>query len=184
MGGAGGGPPPLPAPGMSPAARRPGGVDVVATDLDRTFTRADLSLDAEALATARQLRARGVVTVLATGRRAVDVAARPALQDAFDAFVLECGAVRGRWDDWQPTVADTAAVQALAARLRDAGCPIDEGAASCSAPAEWAPRIRASPEAPRLSVQPNRDRVDVVPAGIDKGVGLRAMLADMGLDHA
>jgi len=171
------------APGGRPRGRD---VDVVATDLDRTFTRPDLSLDPEALAAARRLRAQGIVTILATGRRGADLVQRPALRDAFDAFVTECGALHGRWGQWRVSApaADAGAVHALANRLRKEGCPVDEGEASCSLPAEWRSRVAKAPERPRVAMHDNRDRIDVVPAGVDKGTGLRALLGELGLAQA
>jgi hydroxymethylpyrimidine pyrophosphatase-like HAD family hydrolase len=157
---------------------------VVVTDLDRTFTAVDLSLDPEALATARRLRQAGVVCILATGRRAQDLAGWPALQEAFDGFVLECGAVWGRWGDLRVTSPHTSGVHAVAAALAAQGCDVEEGLASCSLPADWSDRLEARPERPLVSVQPNRDRIDVVPAGVDKAAGLRRLLDHLGLAGA
>lgn len=162
-------------------AERPAEVqsfDVVVTDLDRTFTRPDLSLDDAALARARRLRQAGIPCILATGRRAQDLEVWTPLHDAFDGFVLECGAVWGRWGDLRATGApsDAAAVRQVAAALANEGCVVETGLASCSVPADWLPWLEASPERPRLSLQPNRDRIDVVAAGIDKAVGLRHLL--------
>jgi hydroxymethylpyrimidine pyrophosphatase-like HAD family hydrolase len=160
------------------------GLAAAVTDFDRTFTHPDLSLDPDAVAAARRLRDAGVPVVLATGRRAEDLKAWPELADAFAGFVLECGAVWGRWDDWRLTSEHTLAVHKLADDLAAQGCALDRGAASCSLPAEWMPQLQAHPLRPRLSVQPNRDRIDVVPAGVDKAVGLRLLLHDLGLDGA
>ena len=153
--------------------------DVVVTDLDRTFTDLDLALDRSALAAARQLRQAGITLVLATGRRVQDLEAWPALHDAFDGFVVECGAVWGTWGRWHSTAPESAAVRSAARALKAQGCTLDEGAASCSVPADWAQRLDALPERKRLSVQPNRDRLDVVPAGVDKAAGLRLLLAHL-----
>lgn len=161
-----------------------GGLAAVVTDFDRTFTHPDLSLDPDAVAAARRLRTAGVRVILATGRRSEDLATWPELADAFDGFVLECGAVWGRWDDWRLTSEHTLAVRKLADDLAAQGCQLDRGAASCSLPAEWMPQLQAHPLRPRLSVQPNRDRIDVVPAGVDKTTGLRLMLGELGLDGA
>jgi hydroxymethylpyrimidine pyrophosphatase-like HAD family hydrolase len=153
---------------------------LVVTDLDRTFTREDLALDDGAIAAARRLRQAGVTVVLATGRRVQDLEQWPVLHDAFDGFVLECGALWGPWGALRATSTDTAAVRSAAATLRAEGCQIDEGVASCSVPADWARRLDALPERPRLSVQPNRDRLDVVPFGVDKAAGLRRLLSGLG----
>jgi hypothetical protein len=155
--------------------------DLVVTDLDRTFTDLDLALDQEALAAARRLRQAGLVLVLATGRRVQDLERWPALHDAFDGFVVECGALWGTWGRWRTTSPDTSAVRSVAAALRAEGCQVDEGVASCSVPADWAARLDRRPERPLLSVQPNRDRLDVVPTGVDKAAGLRLLLDHLGL---
>jgi hydroxymethylpyrimidine pyrophosphatase-like HAD family hydrolase len=160
---------------------RTGPFDVVVTDLDRTFTDLDLALDPRSLAAARRLRQAGIPCILATGRRAQDLAGWPALLEAFDAFVLECGAVWGRWGEWRLASPHTAAVRSVAAALAAEGCAIEEGHASCSVPADWEARLEARPERPLLSVQPNRDRIDVVAAGVDKAVGLRLLLDELGL---
>lgn len=159
----------------------PGAGGVVVTDFDRTFTNADLSLDPDSLAAARRLRGKGATVILATGRRAQDLEAWPEVTEAFDGFVLECGAVWGRWGDWRLTSDHTHAVNEVADALAAQGCLLDRGAASCSLPAEWMPQLQAHPARPRLSVQPNRDRIDVVPAGVDKAVGLHLLLAELGL---
>jgi hydroxymethylpyrimidine pyrophosphatase-like HAD family hydrolase len=153
-----------------------GAFDVVVTDLDRTFTDLQLALDPEALAIARRLRQAGVACILATGRRAKDLEAWTGLRDAFDGFVLECGAVWGTWDDLRVATPDASAVQSVARAFEDQGCLVEQGLASCSVPADWAARLERRPERPLLSVQPNRDRIDIVPAGIDKAVGLRLLL--------
>lgn len=166
------------------AARRGGArYDVVVTDFDRTFTAPDLALDERSLAMARRLRQAGVKVVLATGRRVQDLEAMPALHAAFDGFVMECGAVWGTWGHWRATAheADAEAVRAVARALREEGCQLDEGFASCSVPADWAARLDARPERARLSVQPNRDRLDVVPAGVDKAVGLGRLFSHFAL---
>lgn len=169
-------------------AERPvvGSFDVVVTDLDRTFTRPDLALDVRALAMARRLRQAGVACLLATGRRAQDIEAWTPLRDAFDGLVLECGAVWGPWGDLRATgpASQSAAVRDVAQALAEEGCAVELGLASCSVPAEWLPRLEAHALRPSLSLQPNRDRIDVVAAGIDKAVGLRLLLAHLGLEGA
>lgn len=174
--------------GAMPRSPRPvppdGAFDLVVTDFDRTFTALDLSLDPTAMAAARRLRQAGLPCILATGRRAQDLEAWPQLRDCFDAFVLECGGVWGRWGDWHVTSPDTAAVRSVAAAARAEGCVVEEGVASCSVPADWQVRFEARPERPRVSLQPNRDRIDVVPKGVDKAVGLRLLLDDLGLRAA
>jgi hydroxymethylpyrimidine pyrophosphatase-like HAD family hydrolase len=169
---------------MTKRLGRHGPFDVVVTDLDRTFTGLDLALDPRSLAAARRLRQAGIPCILATGRRAQDLAGWPALQDAFDAFVLECGAVWGRWGDWRLASPHTGAVRSVAEALRAEGCAIEEGQASCSVPADWEARLQARPERALLSLQPNRDRIDVVAAGVDKAVGLRLLLDGLGLAGA
>lgn len=166
------------APAPRPPRPRP---CAVVTDFDRTFTHPDLSLDPDSLHAVHRLRDAGIPVVLATGRRAQDLEAWPAVMGAFDGFVLECGAVWGAWGDWRLTSDGTRAVHDLADDLAAQGCVLDRGAASCSIPAEWMPRLQAHPLRPRVSVQPNRDRIDVVPAGVDKAAGLRLLLRDRGL---
>lgn len=151
---------------------------VLALDLDRTLTGPDLVPDAAALAAVRRLRAQGHICILATGRPADHLASNPLLTDSFDAFVLEGGAVWGPWTRLQTASNASAAVQAGRA-LAAAGHAVEVRQASFAAPRTLTPTIRRAH--PGLVVHNNADQVDVLPAGHDKGKGLRRVLQDLGL---
>ncbi|MCA1819333.1 MAG: HAD hydrolase family protein [Halobacteriales archaeon] len=150
---------------------------VVASDFDRTFTRPDLTVAPEAVARARELRRRGVRLVFVTGKTEQEFPWQ-AVAGAFDAVVLEGGAVWG----WPRALQATAAPPALLRLGRDLaaeGHDVRRGVASLSVPlAAGAALERLGAE---LAWRVNWDRIDVTPRGIDKGTGLRAALALLGL---
>lgn len=147
---------------------------VVATDLDGTFTRPDLTLAPEALQRARRLRQQGIHVLLATGRPSAELRFH-ALRDCFDAFIIEGGAVWGRPGRWTVPPAPQELWWA-AEDLAAAGHDVREGWASFSAPASAAALLEGRPA---IAWRCNRDRIDVTAAGIDKGTGLHAALADL-----
>lgn len=158
---------------MSPSAHR---FDAVATDLDRTFSRQDLGLDPDALAAVDELRRAGILAILATGRTEGEVAGKPGLSAAFDGYVLECGARYGRWGDLRPANVPLTGLDGLCAALQARGVEVWRGPMSASiarADLEHAAPLAVEHEVTAL---PNKDRVDLVPAGVDKGVGLANVL--------
>lgn len=160
---------------LEPPTVPQGRTPVVATDLDRTFTQEDLRLSPEALRKARQLRAKGVRMVLVTGRKAADLPL-PQLRGAFDAMVLEGGAVWGRPGQWTIPPAPPAFWD-LAEGLARQGHDVQEGWASFSVSAQANDDLAATsiPASANLNV----DRIDVTPSGVDKGTGFGEALADL-----
>ncbi|MEA3191538.1 MAG: hypothetical protein QOD77_2120 [Thermoplasmata archaeon] len=154
--------------------------DVLVSDLDRTFSTEDLELDPDALKAAEHLRKRGVRCVLATGRGFRVLSAHPLLTRAFDGFVLEGGAVWGTPGDWRLTKADLGAVHAVADALEAQRIPVRRRSASCSIAIENAAALAGIPASGQCSLQRNRDRMDILPMGVDKGVGLRRLLESWG----
>lgn len=161
------------APGAPPR------VQVLATDLDRTFSREDLGLDDEAVRLVGDLRAAGVLVILATGRTEGEVQSKPGLAGVFDAYVLECGARAGRWGALHDANVSLAGIDALCRHLKEAGIDVWRGPMSASI--ARTDQEAAAPLALRHAVTllPNKDRVDLVPAGIDKGVGLARALEQL-----
>lgn len=157
---------------LEPPTVPSGHTPVVATDLDRTFTKDDLRLSQDAIQQARQLRRRGVRMVLVTGRRASEIPV-PQLRDAFDAMVLEGGAVWGRPGHW--TIPPTAQpFWTLSERLAAAGHDVRDGWASFSAPVAAEADIAA--QSAHANAHANVDRIDVTPPGVDKATGFRHAL--------
>lgn len=154
-------------------------IQVVATDLDRTFSREDLSIDPEALDLVAALRRAGVLTVLATGRTEGEVHHKTGLPEAFDGYVLECGARSGRWGRLKDANVGLGGLDRMCAELKAEGIEAWRGPMSASV--ARADVARATELAVRhgVTVLPNKDRVDLVPAGIDKGVGLARLLQDI-----
>lgn len=150
--------------------------DVVATDLDRTFSREDLTLDPAALAALADLRRAGVLAVLATGRTEAEVAERPGLAGAFDGYVLESGARIGRWGALRDTPAPSAGLDRVCTELAAAGVDVWRGPRSASIPRHGLALAAQLGARHGVDALPNRDRVDLVPAGIGKGPGLRDLL--------
>ena len=162
-------------PTRSPPPERPGTAFVV--DCDRTLTGDDLIPDARALDAIAALRQANVTCILATGRAKAELATHARLPEAFDAFVLEGGASWGTWDDqWQAGNVNT--VQDAAARVEAQGIPIVRGKSSFSCDRNDLARV--STLASDCRFFPNVDRVDVLPPGLDKGVGLDGALARLG----
>lgn len=149
---------------------------VVATDLDRTFTREDLTVDDGALRAVAELRRAGVLTVLATGRTEAEVAER-GLGGAFDAYVLESGARVGRWGALADAPFPQAGLQAFLRDLEVRGIEAWRGPCSASIARKDLPVVARLAARAGIAAWPNRDRVDLVPAGVDKGVGLALALA-------
>lgn len=160
-------------PGSGPAGVR---VDVVATDLDRTFSRQDLEIDPDALRAVDELRQAGAVVLLATGRTEGEVAQKPGLRQAFDGYVLECGARYGRWGELQDVNVPLTGLDGLCADLKGQGIDVWRGPRSASIARADLARATPLAVAHEVTVLPNKDRVDLVPAGVDKGVGLAKLL--------
>ena len=150
---------------------------VLATDLDRTFTTPELRLDPAALLAARSLRRRGIRLVLATGRPQALLPELQVLEPLFDGFIVEGGAMWGRPGGWTLPARHTAGVHGLAAALTELGVDVRPGLASFSIPRRAESLLSGRPELAHCTIHPNRDRIDIVPSGIGKGVALRQLLA-------
>lgn len=148
-----------------------------AVDCDRTLTGASLVPDPDALRALAGLRQAGVRCVLATGRSKADLQRFAGIPEAFDAFVLEGGAVWGPWDG--PVRPSNAQVALDAAdRVAREGFQVERRTASFSASLADLPAVERL--AAGCSIQVNVDRVDVLPPGLDKGMGLDAALGGLG----
>lgn len=162
-------------PTQVPPPERPGTAFVV--DCDRTLTGDDFIPDARALDAIVALRQANITCILATGRTKAELAAHVRLPEAFDAFVLEGGASWGTWDDqWQAGNANL--VQDAATRIEAQGITITRGKSSFSCDRNDLARV--STLAGDCRFFPNVDRVDVLPPGLDKGIGLDGALARLG----
>lgn len=146
---------------------------VFAVDYDRTLTGNDLSPSEEALAAIASLRVAGIRCFLVTGRSQADLALHPTMLTAFDGYCLEGGAQWGTWGNFiGPSNANIAL--AAAGRLEAAGIVVQRRVASFSCAKAYLDSIRMM--AADCSIQVNHDRVDVLPPGLDKAIGLDAVL--------
>jgi hydroxymethylpyrimidine pyrophosphatase-like HAD family hydrolase len=154
---------------------------VAALDLDGTLTW-DGSVSVVALAAIDDARDDGLVVLLVTGRIRSELDAEfPGLVDHFDGLVLENGAVavtRGRSRPLAPPV-DPDLADALDAR----GIPCRRGQVLLAVDGVHTSVVADAIEELELDCQivHNRAAVMVLPAGVTKGTGLAAALADLNL---
>jgi len=153
----------------------------VALDLDGTIASQG-NLSVKALDAIDRVRRDGVVVILATGRIATELAADfPQLTDHFDALVLENGAVA--------VIGGTARALAMPVdaalydALTDRGVPHRRGQVLAAVDGEHAATVLATIGELGLDCQlvRNRGSLMVLPAGVTKGTGLRAVLGEMNL---
>ncbi|MEK6975118.1 MAG: HAD family hydrolase [Candidatus Thermoplasmatota archaeon] len=152
-----------------------------AVDYDRTLTGPSLEPDADALRAIAELRAAGIRCFLLTGRSMADLAVHPAIAAAFDGYCLEGGAQWGPWGNLLGPSNANVALEA-ATRLEAEGIPVQRRVASFGcARADWEAVQRL---ASNCSIQLNHDRIDVLPPGLDKAIGLDAVLGAQGMRNA
>ena len=154
---------------------------VLALDLDGTLTVDDRP-SAEALDAVRAARASGVTVLLATGRIQAELEAdHPGLADCFDALVLENGAVVATAGRVRPVAPPLDA--ALAEVLSRRQIPFRRGRVLLAVDGTWAGAVVEAVSELGLDHQVvhNRAAAMVLPAGVTKGTGLVAALADLHL---
>lgn len=153
----------------------------VALDLDGTLTsRGELS--AQALDALDQVRRNGLVVILVTGRIGAELEAEfPQIAEHVDALLLENGAVAvvGGTTRALSTPVDDALDKALANR----GIPHRRGQALVAVDGEHAATVLEMIGELGLDCQIVRNRASlmVLPAGVTKGTGLRAVLQELNL---
>jgi hydroxymethylpyrimidine pyrophosphatase-like HAD family hydrolase len=162
---------------------------VLASDFDGTLAVHGW-VPVETLAAVARFRAAGGLLVLVTGRRVPELAAVfPELADVVDLVVAENGGVL--LDPASPPGRALAAPlpDDLEALLAEHGVgPAELGEVLVSAAREDEQALERVAAALAGSwpcqVVPNKDRVMLVPAGVDKGTGLRAALLHLDRDLA
>jgi phosphoglycolate phosphatase (TIGR01487 family) len=158
-----------------------GFVQAVAVDLDGTLTE-DETLSRPALSAVDAVRESGVAVVLVTGRTPSELEQTyPGVLERFDAVVAENGAVLIVEDDVRQLAAPVE--QSLAAELSAREVPFRRGQVLLAGDAVHAPAVVDAVGALGLDCQivRNRGALMVLPAGVSKGTGLRAALADIGI---
>lgn len=152
-----------------------------AVDCDRTLTGPDLEPDPQALFALAELRQAGVKVLLVTGRAKADLERFPTLAETFDAYVFEGGAVWGSWTALNRTSNADVALKA-ADRVAQAGIDIERRSTSFSVALADLSAVREL--ASDCSIQVNVNRADILPPGLDKGLGLDGALGSIGLRGA
>ncbi|HYB83612.1 MAG TPA: HAD family hydrolase, partial [Mycobacterium sp.] len=154
---------------------------VVAVDLDGTLTSHG-QLSPQAVEAIAQVRHNGLTVVLVTGRIGAELQAEfPQIADHVDALVLENGAV---WVIGGRTCALAEPVDiGLDAALTKRGVPYRRGEVLVAIDGEHAATVVEVIGELGLDCQivRNRAALMVLPAGVTKGTGLRAVLAEMNL---
>jgi hydroxymethylpyrimidine pyrophosphatase-like HAD family hydrolase len=155
---------------------------VLATDYDGTIAHHG-TVDPPTLAALERVRASGRQVVLVTGRELPDLRqVFPALE-VFDLVVAENGAMVYRPSTRQIRLLGERPPEAFVDLLKSRGVPVSVGQVIV---ATWQPHETAVLEAVRelgleLQVIFNKGAVMVLPSGINKAVGLRAALDELGL---
>ncbi len=150
---------------------------VLALDFDGTIARNDV-LDPAVRKAIAELRGRGVVVILVTGRILEDLRRVTGGLHFVDAVVAENGAVIEFPDSGYSTTLAPAPPAEMLIELRNQGIPYAAGRSVIEADASQAPRILAILQ--RLEVPVvlafNRGRVMVLPQAVSKATGLRKAL--------
>jgi hydroxymethylpyrimidine pyrophosphatase-like HAD family hydrolase len=155
---------------------------VLAIDFDGTAARADV-LDPDVRAAIGELRAQGIVVILATGRILEDLRRVAGDLHFVDAVVAENGAVVEFPDSGYSTVNGAPPGESLIAALRQEGIRFDAGRVVVEADANDAARVLAIVrrlELP-LVLAFNRGRLMILPQTISKATGVRQALTILRL---
>lgn len=158
-----------------------GFIRVVATDFDGTVTTGGTVSD-NVVSSFDRLRQDGVVSVLVTGRIREELLAEyPGVAEVFDAMVVENGAVAvvGQRARLLAAPVEPDVVAALDAH----GIPYRRGQVLLATDATHAGAVLEviGAEGSDAQLIHNRGQLMVLPAGVTKGTGLLAVLADLGL---
>ena len=154
---------------------------VVAVDLDGTLTSGG-QVSAQALDAIDQVRRNGLVVVLVTGRIGAELEVEfPQIAGHVDALVLENGAVAVIGGTTRALAAPVD--EALDDALADRGVPHRRGEVLVAVDGEHATTVVEVIGQLGLDCQiiRNRAALMVLPAGVTKGTGLGAVLAEMNL---
>lgn len=153
---------------------------VFATDWDRTLTRPDSFPDSSVRDALARIRRAGLRVVIVSGREYDSFRSRVLALGEVDGFVAEDGAVVDSLDESPPLLFGAQ----TAARVRDAvqGAQVAAGFGRVvvSVPRDDEERLRALVRGLPVHLVPNVTQVMVLPEGIDKAAGLRALLDRWG----
>ena len=157
----------------------------LAADYDGTLAR-DGRIDDATLAALRRWKGDGRMLVMVTGREFEELREVCLALGLFDRVVAENGGLLHRPDSGELVALAEPPPPAFVDRLRAIGVgPISVGRVIV---ATWTPHDRAVADEIRAMGLPfrvirNKRAVMVLPEGVDKGSGLAAALADLGIDR-
>lgn len=153
-------------------------IGLICTDMDRTLTDRSLRVVPSAMAALDRARNHGVRIVLATGRTPKELSRRGDFFRHFDAVVVEGGALYGDPRRLQPLNPHQHLVDELAVWLKEGGIEHRRGSLAVSIPREAGKAVRRFSDVKRFNLIPNRDRIDITLAGVDKGRALRRLVKE------
>lgn len=157
---------------------RPSEVRALAVDYDRTLTDDRLVVVPAALAALAAARTRGLRVVVVSGRDLPFLEAQ--LGHVADAIVAENGAL---WTAPGSTPRRTREAREVRGALARLGVEIEYGEVIASIDAAHEPAVAEALRAAGMdaAIIRNRDRIMVLPRGVDKAAGLLAALAHLGV---
>jgi hydroxymethylpyrimidine pyrophosphatase-like HAD family hydrolase len=144
--------------------------------MDRTLTDRRLRVVPAAMVALDRARKHGVRIVLATGRTPKELSRRGGFFRHFDAVIVEGGALYGPPSDLRPLVADSDLVDELDVWLEKQRIERRRGSLAISIPRAAGRAMRGFARIRRFNLAPNRDRIDITLAGVDKGRALRRVI--------
>jgi hydroxymethylpyrimidine pyrophosphatase-like HAD family hydrolase len=159
---------------------------VIAVDVDGTLFDG-VGVAEQAVDALRGARATGHHVVIVTGRRWEELGrVVPSIVELTDRAVCEEGGVMVDVNTGQLTLlADRAEPELLAALLAAEVPGLDVGHVVIGAPTSWldvVTEVRDSVHSSRAIIT-NKGSIALTPVGCNKASGLRAAIADLGLDH-
>jgi hydroxymethylpyrimidine pyrophosphatase-like HAD family hydrolase len=159
---------------------------VIATDFDGTLAQ-DGCLDRRTVTALLRVRESGRRVILITGRELENLRQTFPGLDLFDAVVAENGAVLYHPSTREEKVLASVPPTAFVERLRQDGVnPLSVGRCIVATVTPHEGAVRRAIRELQLDLQVifNREAVMVLPAGVDKGTGLNATMADFGVSSA
>ena len=153
-------------------------IGLICTDMDRTLTDRMLRVVPAVMVALDRARKHGVRIVLATGRTPKELSRRGGFFRHFDAVVVEGGALYGDPQALTPLSPNAHLVDELDAWLQHQGIEHRRGAFAISIPRHAGNALRSFSKVKRFNAIPNRDRIDITLAGVDKGRALRRLVKE------
>ena len=159
---------------------------VIAVDVDGTLYDG-VGVAEQAVDALREARATGHHVVIVTGRRWEELGrVVPTIVELTDRVVCEEGGVLVNVNNGELTLLADAAEPELLAALIAAGVPdLDVGHVVIGAPTSWLATVTEIRDAANSlrAIITNKGSIALTPVGCNKASGLRAAIADLGLDQ-